>query len=274
MTESETPFIDIQGITKNFVHRGERLSVLEDLNFRIFPGDQIAIMGPSGAGKSTLLQLLGTLDVPTSGKMYFEGEDIFQRSSSGLARFRNEQIGFVFQFHHLLPEFTALENVMMPGLIGRMGRRQAASRAQELLEQVGLGERIHHQPGELSGGEQQRVAVARALFKKPRLLLADEPTGNLDLRTGAGIHAILRELNETTGVTVIVVTHDPRLAETMPIQVLVDQGRLIPRKQGDPQVEGRIPAELMDATPQNPGQMRPVGAVSDTEDNQNSSVAD
>lgn len=266
MTKSETPLIDIQGLSKSFRHRGEELTVLKDLDFRIYRGDRIAIMGPSGAGKSTLLQLLGTLDAPTDGTMLFDGEDVFRRSSSGLAKFRNEQIGFVFQFHHLLPEFTALENVMMPGLIGRMSQREAEERARELLEEVGLAQRVHHQPGELSGGEQQRVAVARALFKKPRLLLADEPTGNLDLRTGAGIHAILRELNEKTGVTVIVVTHDPRLAETMPIRVLVDEGRLIPQQPGDERIQDRLPEALIDARPQEPGQMRLVKAVSQAEE--------
>ena len=265
MTESNTPLIDIQGLSKRFEHRGQDLTVLKDLDFRLFEGDRVAIMGPSGAGKSTLLQLMGTLDAPTTGKMYFNGEDIFERSSSGLARFRNDQIGFVFQFHHLLPEFTAVENVMMPGLIGRMNRGEAEDRALKLLEDVGLKERVHHQPGELSGGEQQRVAVARALFKKPRLLLADEPTGNLDLRTGAGIHAILRELNETTGVTVVVVTHDPRLAETMPIRLFVDQGRLIPQQAGDPRVEGRVPDELMDSEPTEPGQLRLQKAVLENE---------
>lgn len=263
---SETPLIDIRGLTKRFMHRGKRVDVLEDMNFRIFPGDRVAIMGPSGAGKSTLLQLMGTLDAPTSGKMFFGGEDIFRRSSSGLAAFRNDQIGFVFQFHHLLPEFTALENVMMPGLIGRMNRTMAAERARELLEKVGLGARVDHQPGELSGGEQQRVAVARALFKKPRLLLADEPTGNLDLKTGAGIHAILRELNETTGVTIVVVTHSPRLAERMPIRVLVDQGRLIPQKPGDERVKGRIPEELMDCEPREASQMQLANAISEDEE--------
>ncbi len=265
MTESEIPLIDIQDLSKTFRHRGEKLTVLKDLSFRIFRGDRIAIMGPSGAGKSTLLQLLGTLDAPTKGTMLFDGEDIFRRSSSGLAKFRNDQIGFVFQFHHLLPEFTALENVMMPGLIGRMNQKKAEDRAQQLLDDVGLAGRVHHQPGELSGGEQQRVAVARALFKKPRLLLADEPTGNLDLRTGAGIHAILRELNEKTGVTVVVVTHDPRLAETMPIRVLVDEGRLIPQRPGDERMEGRLPEALLDARPREPGQMRLVEAVTDAE---------
>ncbi len=263
MTESNQPFIELRGLSKEFMHRGNYLQVLRDVDFRIFAGDQIAIMGPSGAGKSTLLQLLGTLDTPTSGQMLWNGEDVFSRRKAVLAGLRNREIGFVFQFHHLLPEFTALENVMMPGLIWRMGKRAAESRGKELLEMVGLKERVHHQPGELSGGEQQRVAIARALFREPRLLLADEPTGNLDLRTAAGIHAILRELNETTGVTVVIVTHDPSLAENMPIRVLVDQGRLIPQHPGDPNVAGRIPEELMNARPQDPGQLRLVEAVSD-----------
>ncbi len=266
MSESTTPLIELQGLTKRFEHRGEELTVLEDLNYKVFPGDRVVIMGPSGAGKSTLLQLMGTLDSPTQGKMYFDGEDIFNRSSKGLARFRNEQIGFVFQFHHLLPEFTALENVMMPGLIGRMNRNEAEDRARELLGEVGLAERIHHQPGELSGGEQQRVAVARALFREPRLLLADEPTGNLDPRTGAGIHGILRDLNEKMGVTVIVVTHDPRLAETLPIRVLVDRGRLIPQEPGDRKLEGRVPESLLDAEPEQEGQRRLVQAISEVEE--------
>ncbi len=257
MTKTDdAPLIELQGLTKRYHHRGEELVVLEGVDLKIFKGDQVAIMGPSGAGKSTLLQVMGTLDAPTEGRMLFDGDDIFERNAAQLARFRNQQVGFVFQFHHLLPEFTALENVMMPGLIGRMGKDEARGRGEELLDQVGLGERLHHQPGELSGGEQQRVAIARALFRKPRLLLADEPTGNLDLRTGAGIHATLRELNETTGVTIIVVTHDPHLAETMPIRVLVDEGRLIPHQPGDSRVAGRIPEELMDAEPRQPGQRR------------------
>jgi lipoprotein-releasing system ATP-binding protein len=226
--ESGPPLIEARGLTKRFVHRGRELTVLDDLDMEVAAGDMIAIMGPSGVGKSTLLQIIGTLDRPTGGKLYFDGEDIFARSASKLAQFRNEQIGFVFQFHHLLPEFTALENVMLPGLIHRMRRSKAESRASELLEMVGLAERVHHQPGELSGGEQQRVALARALFMKPRLLLADEPTGNLDLKTGAGIHAILRELNEELGITVLVVTHDPRLAAQMPQQLRVDGGKIVP----------------------------------------------
>ncbi len=253
---TQTPLFETHGLTKRFLHRGKTLTVLEDMEFRAYPGDRMAIMGPSGAGKSTLLQVIGTLDEPTSGSIAFDGKDLFSRSSSALAAFRNREVGFVFQFHHLLPEFTALENVMLPGLIARHGRAQAEARAEELLGQVGLAERLHHQPGELSGGEQQRVAIARALYMKPRLLLADEPTGNLDLKTGAGIHAVLRELNEETGVTVIVVTHDPRLAEEMPIKLVVDQGKLLPFEPGDPRVEGRVPDELLHAEPADPKQLR------------------
>ena len=262
----ETPLIETRNLTKRFLHRGKTLTVLEDMDFRVYPGDRVAIMGPSGAGKSTLLQVLGTLDSPTSGKIYFDGRDLFNRSPRMLARFRNHEVGFVFQFHHLLPEFTARENVMLPGLIGRMSRSEASDRAEELLGKVGLSERLEHQPGELSGGEQQRVAIARALFMKPRLLLADEPTGNLDLNTGAGIHAVLRELNEEIGVTVIVVTHDPRLADEMPIKLVVDRGRLIPFRPGDETLGDRIPAELMDEVPEDPKQLRADGTAGQGEE--------
>lgn len=250
------PLVELDDLTKRFVHRGNELTVLKNMNLSVYPGDRIAIMGPSGAGKSTLLQVMGTLDDPTSGSVWFDGEDIFERGEDGLAKFRNHEIGFVFQFHHLLPEFTALENVMMPGLIARMDRKQAASRARELLGMVGLDERVEHQPGELSGGEQQRVAIARSLFMKPRLILSDELTGNLDLKTGAGIHAILRDLNERLGVTVVVVTHDPRLAEQMPIKLVVDDGKLLPFEAGDDRVRGRIPDELMNEEPTDPKQLR------------------
>ncbi|MBA2661200.1 MAG: ABC transporter ATP-binding protein [Bradymonadaceae bacterium] len=249
MTEERRPLIEIQKLTKRFSLRGNELTVLRELDLSIFAGDRIAIMGASGAGKSTLLQIIGTLDSPSSGRVLFDGEDVFGRSSAALARFRNEQIGFVFQFHHLLPEFTALENVMLPGLIGRKSRAESEKRAEELLELVGLQSRMHHQPGELSGGEQQRVAISRALFMKPRMLLTDEPTGNLDLKTGAGIHAILRDLNEQTGVTVIVVTHDPRLADEMPIRLLVDDGKLLPFAKGDARVHGRVPENLLHHDP-------------------------
>jgi lipoprotein-releasing system ATP-binding protein len=256
MSENREPLIETKNLTKRFLHRGKTLTVLEDMDLRVFGGDRIVIMGPSGAGKSTLLQVLGTLDEPTSGRVMFDGEDVFAKTASQQAQFRNQEVGFVFQFHHLLPEFTALENVAMPGLIGRMPKGQAEARAEELLGKVGLSERLQHQPGELSGGEQQRVAIARALFMKPRLLLADEPTGNLDLKTGAGIHAVLRELNEETGVTVIVVTHDTHLASQMPIKLVVDDGRLIPFEPGDEEVVGRIPASLLDEQSTVPEELR------------------
>lgn len=242
---TDTPLLEMQKLSKSFHHRGRLLDVLREVDLTIMAGDRVSIMGPSGAGKSTLLQIMGTLDSPSGGKLIFDGQDIFSRSSTALAKFRNAHVGFVFQFHHLLPEFTALENVMMPGLIARQARPEAEARARELLERVGLTERLQHQPGELSGGEQQRVAIARALFMKPRLLLADEPTGNLDLSTGAEIHALLRELNETTGITIVVVTHDPRLADEMDVQLLVDQGQLVPLKAGDERTRGRLPEHLI-----------------------------
>lgn len=243
------PLLDIRRLSKTFIHRGKTLRVLRELELKLYPGDTVSIMGPSGAGKSTFLHLLGTLDSPTSGTMLFNGEDVFKRSAASLAKFRNEQVGFAFQFHHLLPEFTAVENVMMPGLIGRQKRNVAEARAEELLGLVGLSERLNHQPGELSGGEQQRVAIARALFRNPSLLLADEPTGNLDRKTGAEIHALLRDLNEKTGITVVVVTHDPALADEMQIQLLVDEGKLIPMHSGDERIEDRVPEELLHKTP-------------------------
>ena len=242
---TETPLLELRGLSKTFIHRGKTLEVLRDLDLTLYKGDTVSIMGPSGAGKSTLLHLVGTLDTPSSGTMLFDGDPVFERKASDLAKFRNEQIGFAFQFHHLLPEFTALENVMMPGLIGRMKRGEAEGRARELLGLVGLGARLNHQPGELSGGEQQRVAIARALFREPSLLLADEPTGNLDRKTGAEIHALLRDLNETTGITVVVVTHDPLLADAMQVRLLVADGKVVPMESGDERIGDRIPAELL-----------------------------
>lgn len=243
------PLVRMENLSKSFEHRGKTLNVLRGVNLSLFSGDRVSIMGPSGAGKSTLLQVMGTLDKPTGGRLFFEDQDVFAKSPANLARFRNERVGFVFQFHHLLPEFTALENVLMPGLIGRQKRAVIEERARELLTIVGLEERLNHQPGELSGGEQQRVAVARALFMKPQILLADEPTGNLDHSTSAEIHALLRELNRETGITVVVVTHDPRLADEMDVQLLVDDGKLIPLQAGDPRVEGRLPDDLLNAHP-------------------------
>ncbi len=188
------------------------LTVLNGLDLDIRKGEMLAIVGASGVGKSTFLHIIGGLDHPTSGKVFYGDTDIFGLDHDRIARFRNEHVGFVFQFHHLLPEFSALENVMMPALIRGTNRDQAAATASRSLADVGLGERIHHRPGELSGGEQQRVAVARALMLNPDVVLADEPTGNLDTHTGESVHALLQKINKERGVTFVIVTHNDRLA--------------------------------------------------------------
>jgi lipoprotein-releasing system ATP-binding protein len=202
----------VQKLTKTFEHAGRQLRVLQGIDFELRPGEVASVVGASGAGKSTLLHLLGTIDVPTSGVIRFDGVDITRMTAGQLAQFRNRQIGFVFQFHHLLPEFTAIENAMMPGLIMRLPRTDCLERARVLMERLGLGGRLEHRPGELSGGEQQRVALARALMLRPRLLLADEPTGNLDTHTGREIHDLLLSLNRELGMTLLIVTHNPELA--------------------------------------------------------------
>ncbi len=235
------PLIQIRNLEKTFLHRGKELTVLKGLDLKIFKGDTVSIMGPSGAGKSTLLQIMGTLDQPTQGTMHFDGIDVFNLSESGLAKFRNKNVGFAFQFHHLLPDFTALENVMMPGLVGRRNRSEVEKEAKALLKEVGLVDRFNHQPGELSGGEQQRVAIARALFMQPRILLADEPTGNLDRKTGAEIHALLKRMNEEREVTIVVVTHDPQLADSMAVRLVVRDGVLVAKQSEDGNLDGRLP---------------------------------
>jgi lipoprotein-releasing system ATP-binding protein len=184
----------------------------------------VAVVGASGVGKSTFLQLLGTLDLPTSGSIQFDGEELTTMGAARLAEFRNRRIGFVFQFHHLLPEFTALENVMMPALIQRVAVPRARERARDILGRVGLSRRLTHRPSELSGGEQQRVALARAMVLEPALLLADEPTGNLDRATGAAIHRLFLDLNRERGSTLLVVTHNPDLAALMPRQLRMIDG--------------------------------------------------
>ncbi len=220
------PLVRIERLEKAYLHAHGRLEVLRGIDLTIEAGELVALTGPSGAGKSTFLHLLGTLDVPTGGRILFEGRDVFEQYEDERARFRSETIGFVFQSHHLLPEFTALENAMMPALVRRLPREEARRRALEVLELVGLSDRATHRPGELSGGEQQRVAIARALCLSPRLLLADEPTGNLDPRTAEGIHVLLVELNRRLGITEIVVTHNERLAEALPRRLRLDAGRL------------------------------------------------
>lgn len=219
--------IAVRNLCKTFEHGGRELHVLNDLSFDLHKGDMAAIMGASGAGKSTLLHVLGTLDLPTSGTIHFNGESVTSMGPARLAEFRNRSIGFVFQFHHLLPEFTAVENVMMPCFINRMDPGLAKKKAMKILDQVGLRNRVTHRPGELSGGEQQRVALARAMVLEPPLLLADEPTGNLDTHTGKEIHELFFELNRELGTTVIIVTHNPKLADLLPRCLRMEDGGLL-----------------------------------------------
>jgi lipoprotein-releasing system ATP-binding protein len=220
--------IAVSNLGKAYIHNGQPLVVLSEVNLVLDPGDMVAVVGASGVGKSTLLQILGTLDLPTSGSIEFDGEELTMMGPTRLAEFRNERIGFVFQFHHLLPEFTALENVMMPALIQRIPVPVAQKRAKDILGRVGLSHRLTHRPSELSGGEQQRVALARAMVLEPMLLLADEPTGNLDRTTGEAIHQLFLELNQERGSTLLVVTHNPDLAALMPRRLrMIDGGRLV-----------------------------------------------
>ncbi len=234
------PLVSVQNVSKAFEHEGRSLQVLEGIDLDIHPGEMVTIVGPSGAGKSTLLHLIGTLDLPSEGRILYDGGDVTLLGSSELAEFRNRSLGFVFQFHHLLPEFTALENVLMPGLI--QGRRRLEDRARLLLDEVGLSERLTHRPGELSGGEQQRVALARALLMEPKLVLADEPTGNLDSQTSESVQSLFFELNRRHGTTFLIVTHSRDFAAMMPRQVAMMDGRIVsderrpktPENQGDP----------------------------------------
>jgi len=204
--------IQVRDLTKSFPRDGEHVEVLKGLTLEIGPGELVAVVGPSGAGKSTLLHLLGALERPTSGEIRYGETPISALSDAALAEFRNRQVGFVFQFHHLLPEFTALENVLLPLLIRRRPVAEASARARALLAQVGLEGRLTHRPGELSGGEQQRVALARALVGEPAVLLADEPTGNLDSKTGHEVFDLLRGINRERRLTCVMVTHNEALA--------------------------------------------------------------
>jgi lipoprotein-releasing system ATP-binding protein len=219
--------LEARGVHKSYWLGEKEIHVLRGASFSLGAGEMVSLVGPSGVGKSTFLHVIGTLDPPTEGEVLFDGRDAFGMTEEELAAFRNRSIGFVFQFHYLLPEFTALQNTSMPGLINRLSREQSEAQAKEILEVVGLGHRLDHKPGELSGGEQQRVALARALVLKPRLLLADEPTGNLDEATGEGIHQLLAELNERLGIGAIVVTHNPRLAERMPRRLRLAEGLVV-----------------------------------------------
>jgi lipoprotein-releasing system ATP-binding protein len=231
------PLVQAENIHKVFEHGDRRLEVLRGIELTLGRGEMLAVVGMSGVGKSTLLHVLGTIDLPTKGRILFDGKDLSKLGSSQLADFRNQAIGFVFQFHHLLPEFTALENVMMPALIQRIPWKEAYERGVSMLEAVGLAERLTHRPGELSGGEQQRVALGRALVMRPKLLLADEPTGNLDSRTGASIHDLFFSLNQQFGTTMLIVTHNPELAARMPRRLRMIDGVLF---EGEPATGGGV----------------------------------
>ena len=219
--------ITVKDLHKSFPMGEQTLTVLRGIDLTIERGELIAVVGASGAGKSTLLHILGLLDRPSRGTVHFEGQDLFQLSEAAQAEFRNRRIGFVFQFHHLLPEFTALENACMPALIQRREPEEVRQEAIGLLKDVGLGPRLQHKPGELSGGEQQRVAVARALLQKPDLVLADEPTGNLDTHTGDALFALMRELNKARGTTFVIVTHNDKLSAQADRILHMQDGQII-----------------------------------------------
>ena len=222
------PLIYVDGLVKHYTDAGRVVRVLEGVHLEVQPSEKIAIVGESGVGKSTLLHILGALDRPTAGLVRYGASDLQALAPRAVAAFRNREIGFVFQFHHLMADLTAEENVMMPALIAGLGWDRARQEAREVLTRVGLAERLEHKPGELSGGEQQRVSVARAVVLSPRALLADEPTGNLDPATGEEVQRLLIELNRERGVALIVVTHNPRLAAAMDRVLRLHDGRLEP----------------------------------------------
>jgi lipoprotein-releasing system ATP-binding protein len=219
--------LQLQNIYKSFQHSGTLIEVLKGVDLLVSRGESVAITGASGVGKSTLLNIMGTLEPPTKGIVQFENQNVHELNETSLCRLRNREIGFVFQFHHLLPEFDALENTTMPALIARSNRKQAREMAKQILTKVGLKDRVHHRIGELSGGEQQRVAIARALIMRPKVLLADEPTGNLDRITGEGIIDLLLKLNKEEGLTMVIATHNLRLANRMSQEREIVDGRLL-----------------------------------------------
>ncbi|MDO6620652.1 MULTISPECIES: lipoprotein-releasing ABC transporter ATP-binding protein LolD [unclassified Shewanella] len=218
--------LEVNKVTKQF-HDGETTTkVLSSVDLTVYQGEQLAIVGTSGSGKSTLLHIMGTLDIPTSGTVKLDGEDLYQLSAARQAEVRNKDLGFIYQFHHLLPEFSALENVAMPAFIQGRDKKQSLAEATALLERVGLGHRLEHIPAQLSGGERQRVAIARALINKPKLVLADEPTGNLDASSGDSVYELIRELAQQLGTAFVVVTHDYKLAAKMDRQLTMKDGVL------------------------------------------------
>lgn len=224
---ADVPVIHCSGITRTYSEGPTELTIFSDISLTVAPGEAVAIVGSSGAGKTTLLNLLGGLDRPSSGHIAICGEDIHRLSEAGRARFRNRHLGFVYQFHHLLPEFSALENVMMPCVLGGMSVKKAAAKAESLLERVGLGARLAHKPGELSGGERQRVAIARALVNEPECVLMDEPTGNLDEQTADSVRALIESLRDQLGIAFVMVTHDMRMARSLGRVLRLEQGTLV-----------------------------------------------
>lgn len=220
--------LSVRNLQKSFVEGGEEIHVLRGVCLDLAEGERIAVVGESGVGKSTLLHLFGTLDHPTAGEILYRGKPLPLNDEGALSQFRNREIGFVFQFHYLLPDFTALENVMMPALIQGIAPEQAKAAAGQLLERVGLGDRKYHRPGKLSGGEQQRVAVARAVVLNPKMILADEPTGSLDIRIGEEVQDLLFRLNEEQGVALVIATHNREFAERIGRRVELRKGRLFP----------------------------------------------
>ena len=223
---SQSPMLTFDGVSKSFEHLGTTIEVLKEIDLKLYPADSLSITGASGVGKSTLLNIMGSLDPPSSGTVKFNGLNIYEMDQGSLSRLRNREIGFVFQFHHLLPELNALENTMMPALIARHSKKQAIEMATDVLCKVGLEKRLTHRAGELSGGEQQRVAIARALIMNPKLILGDEPTGNLDWATGEEIAELLFRLNREAGVAMVIATHNQRLAEKMSKKMELIDGRI------------------------------------------------
>ena len=219
--------IAVDQLNKSYGQAPNQVDVLKDVQLSVQQGERLAVVGASGAGKTTLMHILGALDKPTSGRVVVEGQEVFALKNGELDHFRNRTIGFVFQFNQLLPEFTALENVMMPGLIARLPDTDVISRAEKVLDEVGLSHRLTHKPGQLSGGEQQRVAIARALVMEPKILLADEPTGNLDSHTSGGIYAVFQKLHAARNLTMVIVTHSEQLAGRMDRIVRMEDGCLL-----------------------------------------------
>ena len=218
------PILHARGLVKSYGKGASKINILKGVDIDIYPGDALCILGASGAGKSTLLHLMGGLDQPTAGSVSYLGQDLAAKSDKELAKFRNESMGFVFQFHHLLSEFSALENVELPARLGGLSNAQAKENALELLDVLGLKDRLNHYPSQLSGGEQQRVAIARALVQRPKILLADEPTGNLDRHNGKMIEDLFFALRERYGLTLVVVTHDASFASRFPRRMQINDG--------------------------------------------------